>query len=301
MGCHLSEVWHGIIKDRIMDFHWYPGHMTAAIREIEKNLKLFDAFIGIIDSRFPLSSENPELSALFNGKKKAYVLTKSDIADEGKVLSFINDSKKNGVPAVSVDARSLSDAKKIREMINSLSEEKKERDRKRGIKGRPFRAVVSGVPNVGKSTVINSLKGKASAKTGNIAGVTKGGQWLNCGGGIELFDTPGLLPKKISDKRAGLLLAFFGSMNDELFLPEELFAEGFLLIRDACPGIIESYSMIDETKEPYSFLEEYAGRKGLLKKGNEPDTKRAAMLFINDMRSGKAGRLFLDEVNDLKG
>jgi ribosome biogenesis GTPase A len=90
-------------------------------------------------------------------------------------------------------------------------------------------------------------------------------------------------------------------MNDELFLPEELFAEGFLLIRDACPGIIESYSMIDETKEPYSFLEEYAGRKGLLKKGNEPDTKRAAMLFINDMRSGKAGRLFLDEVNDLKG
>ena len=282
-----------------MDFHWYPGHMTAAIREIEKNLKLFDAFIEIIDSRFPVSSQNPELKALFNGKKRAFVLTKSDIAEEKKVLSFINDSQKNGIAAVSVDARSISDAKKIREVINSLSEEKKERDRKRGIKGRPFRAVVSGVPNVGKSTVINSLKGKASAKTGNVAGVTKGGQWLNCGGQIELFDTPGLLPKKIEDRRSGLLLAFFGSMNDELFLPEELFSEGFLLIREMCPGVIESYSKIDPKKEPYSFLSEYALKKGLLKKGNEPDTKRAAMLFINDMRAGKAGRLFLDDIQGL--
>ena len=282
-----------------MDFHWYPGHMTAAIREIEKNLKLFDAFIEILDSRFPLSSQNPELKALFNGKKRAFVLTKSDIAEERKVLSFINDSQKNGIAAVSVDARSTSDAKKIREVINSLSEEKKERDRKRGIKGRPFRAVVSGVPNVGKSTVINSLKGKASAKTGNVAGVTKGGQWLNCGGQIELFDTPGLLPKKIEDRRSGLLLAFFGSMNDELFLPEELFSEGFLLIREMCPGVIESYSKIDPAKEPYSFLSEYALKNGLLKKGNEPDTKRAAMLFINDMRAGKAGRLFLDDIKGL--
>ena len=269
--------------------------MTAAIREIEKNLKLFDAFIEIRDSRFPRSSENPELSALFNGKKKAYVLTKGDIADEKKLLSFIGETKKKGVPLVCVDARKLSDAKKVREMIDTLSEEKRERDRKRGIKGRPFRAVVSGVPNVGKSTVINSLKGKASAKTGNVAGVTKGGQWLNCGGQIELFDTPGLLPKKIKDHRAGLLLAFFGSMNDELFMPEELFSEGFLLIRDMCPGLIEDYSGVDEKKEPYSFLEEYAFGKGLLKKGNEPDLMRASMLFINDMRSGKAGRLFLDE------
>ena len=281
-----------------MDFHWYPGHMTAAIREIEKNLKLFDAFIEIRDSRFPRSSENPELSALFNGKKKAYVLTKGDIADEEKVLSFIKGSAKKGVPAVAIDARSVSDAKKVREMIDTLSEEKKERDKKRGIKGRPFRAVVSGVPNVGKSTVINSLKGKASAKTGNIAGVTKGGQWLNCGGQIELFDTPGLLPKKIKDHRAGLLLAFFGSMNDELFMPEELFSEGFLLIREMCPGLIEDYSGVDEKKEPYQFLEEYAFKKGLLKKGNEPDLVRAALLFINDMRSGKAGRLFLDDTAD---
>ena len=279
----------------MMDFHWYPGHMTAAIREIEKNLKLFDAFIEILDSRFPRSSENPELAALFNGKKKACVLTKRDIADEEKALSFIKGSEKKGVPAVAIDARSISDAKKIRAMIDTLSEEKKERDKKRGIKGRPFRAVVSGVPNVGKSTVINSLKGKASAKTGNIAGVTKGGQWLNCGGGVELFDTPGLLPKKISDRRSGLLLAFFGSMNDELFLPEELFSEGFSLIREMCPGLIASYSGVDESKEPYSFLEEYAFKKGLLKKGNEPDLMRASMLFINDMRSGKAGRLFLDE------
>ena len=269
--------------------------MTAAIREIEKNLKLFDAVIEILDSRFPVSSENHELSALFNGKKKAFVLTKSDIADEGKVLSFIKGSEKKGVPAVSVDARSIFDAKKIREMINTLSLEKMERDKKRGIKGRPFRAVVSGVPNVGKSTVINSLKGKASAKTGNIAGVTKGGQWLNCGGGIELFDTPGLLPKKIVDKHSGLLLAFFGSMNDELFLPEELFSEGFLLIREMCPGLIASYSNVDEAMEPYSFLDEFSMKKGLLKKGNEPDTKRAALLFINDMRSGKAGRLYLDD------
>ncbi len=283
----------------MMDFHWYPGHMTAAIREIEKNLKLFDAFIEIIDSRFPKSSQNPELKALFNGKKRAFVLTKGDISDEKKVRSFIDQSQKNGIAAVSVDARSISDAKKIRDVINSLSEEKKERDRKRGIKGRPFRAVVSGVPNVGKSTVINSLKGKASAKTGNVAGVTKGGQWLNCGGQIELFDTPGLLPKKIEDQRSGLILAYFGSMNDELFMQEELFAEGFLLIREMCPGLIGSYSNMDEAKEPYSFLSEYAVKKGLLKKGNEPDTKRAAMLFINDMRSGKAGRLFLDDIKEL--
>ena len=283
----------------MMDFHWYPGHMTAAIREIEKNLKLFDAFIEILDARFPRSSQNPELKALFNGKKISYVLTKTDIADEKKVLSFISESQKEGVPAVAVDARNVSDAKKIREMINSLSEEKKERDKRRGIKGRPFRAVVSGVPNVGKSTVINSLKGKASAKTGNIAGVTRGGQWLNCGGGIELFDTPGLLPKKIVDKRSGLLLAFFGSMNDELFLPEELFSEGFVLIREMCPGFIEDYCGVDEKKEPYSFLEDFAFKKGLLKKGNEPDTKRAALLFINDIRAGKAGKLFLDETEDI--
>ncbi len=278
-----------------MQYQWYPGHMTKAIRELEKNLKLLDLFVEIVDARIPAASTNPDLNRLLKDKKKVVVLNKADLADPAVTAAWISSYKDRGISAIDCSAVRTEDMKHLRALLFEGAAEKRERDRKKGMKPRPFRAVVSGIPNVGKSTVINSLKGKTAAKTGNKPGVTKGERWIRIGSDFDLLDTPGLLWPKFEDRRTGILLSLFGSINDEVFDMNDLAAEAAKEVVTAYPGRLNELYGLDETKQGYEIVSDFALKRNFQIKGGQPDYDRGARAFVNEIRSGKAGRLTLEK------
>ena len=183
-----------------MQFQWYPGHMTKAKRQMQEDIKLVDLVIELVDARIPMSSRNPDIDELGKNKARLILLNKADLADDRQLEAWMNFFKEKGYFAVRLDARSKAGMKNVQNVIMDACAEKIERDRKRGIKNRPVRAMVVGIPNVGKSTFINSFAGKACAKTGNKPGVTKGKQWIRLNKGVELLDTPGILWPKFEDQ-----------------------------------------------------------------------------------------------------
>ena len=199
-----------------MHFQWYPGHMTKAKRMMEENIKLIDLIIELVDARVPLSSRNPEIDSLGKNKFRLVLLNKSDLADERYNEAWMAYFKEKGYFVVKVNARNGNGVKQVNAAVMEVCKEKIERDRKRGILNRPVRAMVVGIPNVGKSTFINSFAGKACTKTGNKPGVTKGKQWIKLNKNVELLDTPGILWPKFEDQTVGLRLAFIGSIKDEI-------------------------------------------------------------------------------------
>ena len=199
-----------------MKIQWYPGHMTKAMRAMKEDVKLVDLIIELVDARAPMASRNPDIDELGKGKGRLILLNKADLASEAANAAWTEFFKGKGFQVMRIDARSKSDLKQIHAHIQEACKEKIERDRKRGILNRPVRAMVVGIPNVGKSTFINSLAGKASAKTGNKPGVTRGNQWIRLNKQVELLDTPGVLWPKFDDEETGLKLAFLGSVNDEI-------------------------------------------------------------------------------------
>ena len=208
-----------------MNFQWYPGHMTKAKRQMQEDIKLIDLVIELVDARIPLSSRNPDIDELGKNKYRLILMNKADLADRKATEQWSAFFKKKGYYVVSLDARSKNGMKSITEIIMEACKEKMERDRKRGIKNRPVRAMVVGIPNVGKSTFINSYAGKACAKTGNKPGVTKGKQWIRLNKSVELLDTPGILWPKFEDQKVGLRLALIGSIRDEILNTDELAVE----------------------------------------------------------------------------
>ena len=208
-----------------MNFQWYPGHMTKARRMMQENIKLIDLVIELVDARIPMSSRNPDIDELGKGRARLILLNKSDLADDKYTEEWVTFFKEKGYSVVKVNSRKGGGMKSIQNVIQEACKEKIERDRKRGIINRPVRAMVVGIPNVGKSTFINSLAGKACAKTGNKPGVTKGKQWIRLNKNVELLDTPGILWPKFEDQIVGLRLAFIGSIKDEIMNIEELAAE----------------------------------------------------------------------------
>ena len=199
-----------------MDYQWYPGHMTRAKRMMQENIKLIDLLIELTDARAPLSGRNPDIDALAQGKARVIVLNKSDLADEAANRAWKEYFEKKGFLACLTDSRSSASVTKVKTLVDEACRQKIERDRKRGIMNRPVRAMIAGIPNVGKSTFINSFAGKAVAKTGNKPGVTKGKQWIRLNGNVELLDTPGILWPKFEDQQIGRRLAVLGSIRDEL-------------------------------------------------------------------------------------
>ena len=281
-----------------MHFQWYPGHMTKAKRMMQEDIKLIDLVIELVDARIPMSSRNPDIDELGKNKARLILLNKSDLAEEKQNDAWALYFKEKGYSVVKVNSKKGGGIKSIQGVIQEACKEKIERDRKRGILNRPVRAMVVGIPNVGKSTFINALAGKACAKTGNKPGVTKGKQWIRLNKNVELLDTPGILWPKFEDQTVGLRLAFIGSIKDEILNIEELSAELIQFMKKHYPGVLAEKYAIMEVENPFECLEGIAKSRHCLLKGNELDIAKAAMLCIDDFRSGRLGRITLEFPNE---
>lgn len=268
---------------------WYPGHMTKAVRMMEEDLRLVDALIELADARIPVSSRNPDIDRLFKDKFRILIFNKADLADPKENEKIKEYFEKMGQSVMFTDARDRSNAADIKRILRQQCSSKLERDRKRGIIGRPLRAMVAGIPNVGKSTLINSFIGKASAKTGNKPGVTRGKQWLRMDKDIELLDTPGILWPKLEGERTGINLALTGSIREEILPLEELAQALTEYVNSHYAGLLmEKYGGED--------IESIAVSRNLLVKGGEPDLNRAVRLLLDDFRNGKMGRISLESI-----
>lgn len=277
-----------------MNLQWYPGHMTKAKRQMQEDLKLIDLIIELVDARIPLSSRNPDIDELGKNKARLILLNKSDLADERYNEQWSAYFQKKGFYVVKVNAKSGAGLKSIQGVIQEACKEKIERDRRRGIKNRPIRAMVVGIPNVGKSTFINSYAGKACAKTGNKPCVTKGKQWIRLNKTLELLDTPGILWPKFEDQEVGKRLAFIGSIKDEILNLEELSLELLDYIRTNYPGLLNTRYGIEEEGTLVSLLEAVADKRKCLIRGQEIDYAKAAGIVMEEFRNGKIGRITLE-------
>lgn len=278
-----------------MHFQWYPGHMTKARRMMQENIKLIDLIIELVDARIPLSSRNPDIDELGKNKSRMILLNKADLAEECLNDEWIRYFKQKGYSAVKINSKKGGGLKSIQNVIQEACREKTERDRKRGILNRPVRAMVAGIPNVGKSTFINALAGKACAKTGNKPGVTKGKQWIRLNKNVELLDTPGILWPKFEDQSVGLKLALIGSIKDEILQTEELAGElAAFLIREY-PGLLEEKYSIVPAGDRYDYLKNIAQSRHCLVRGSELDIEKAAAILLDDFRNGRLGRITLEK------
>lgn len=277
-----------------MNVQWYPGHMTKAKRQMQEDIRLIDLIIELVDARVPLSSRNPDIDDLGKNKSRLILLNKADLADERQNEAWKAYFQEKGFYVVKVDSRSGGGMKAIQGVIQEACKEKIERDRRRGIKNRPIRAMVVGIPNVGKSTFINTFAGRACAKTGNKPGVTKGKQWIRLNKGVELLDTPGILWPKFEDQEIGMRLAFVGSIKDDILNMEELSLNLIQYLRTRYPQVLAQRFLIAEEGTDVELLEAVARARGCLKKGEELDYAKAAGILFDDFRSGKIGRITLE-------
>ena len=283
--------------------------MTKAIRMMQENIKLIDIIIELTDARIPASGRNPDIDELGKNKYRLILLNKADLADPSVTSKWKEFYKNEGYFVLEMNSKTGNDAGKVKDLIRKACADKIEKDRKRGIVGRPIRAMVAGIPNVGKSTFINKLAGKASAKTGNKPGVTKGKQWISLGKNMQLLDTPGILWPKFEDDTVGLHLALIGSMNDENLDTTELACELIKLLEENYAEAIPSKSnitkeQVDELEEvPYSthlsaVLSAIAINRKCFKQGAEPDISRAAAMVLDDFRNGRLGKITLERPNE---
>ena len=277
-----------------MHFQWYPGHMTKAKRMMQENIKLIDLVIELVDARIPVSSRNPDIDELGKNKSRMILLNKADLAEDKWNDAWAEYFREKGFFVVKLNSKKGGGLKSIQGVIQEACKEKMERDRKRGILNRPVRAMVVGIPNVGKSTFINALAGKACAKTGNKPGVTKGKQRIRLNKQVELLDTPGILWPKFEDQKVGLRLAFIGSIKDEILNTEELAAELIKFLNANYPGVLEEKYSVEPSDDAYVMLAGIARSRNCLLKGSELDTEKAALLLLDDFRNGKLGRLTLE-------
>jgi len=278
------------------DYQWYPGHMTKAKRMMQEDIKLIDLVIELVDARVPLSSRNPDIDVLGKNKSRIILLNKADLADAGKNKLWMEYYKSKGFHAVEMNSKTGAGIKSIQGVVQEACKEKIARDRRKGIINRPVRAMVVGIPNVGKSTFINSFAGRACAKTGNKPGVTKGKQWIRLGKGLELLDTPGILWPKFEDQTVGLHLAMIGSMNDEIIHLDELASELIQFLRAQYPGVLEQrYDMeLSQEQSAYEVIETICRNKRCFLKGEKLDIMKASSMVVEDFRNGRLGRITLE-------
>jgi ribosome biogenesis GTPase A len=278
------------------EYQWYPGHMTKAKRMMQEDIKLIDLVIELVDARVPFGSRNPDIDELGKNKSRIILLNKSDLADAKKNKLWMGYFADKGFHALEINAKTGTGVKSIQGVVQEACRDKIERDRRRGILNRPVRAMVVGIPNVGKSTFINSFAGRACAKTGNRPGVTKGKQWIRLNKGLELLDTPGILWPKFEDQTVGLHLAMIGSMNDEIVHLDELAYELIRFLRGEYPGLLEKrYDIeISDGQDAYDVIRAVCVSRKCYLKGEELDIMKASSMVVDDFRSGRIGRITLE-------
>ena len=277
-----------------MNFQWYPGHMTKAKRMMQEDIKLIDLIIELVDARVPLSSRNPDIDDLGNNKARLILLNKADLADERYNLEWAKYFEEQGFFVVKVNSKSGAGLKQIHGVIQEACKEKIARDKRRGIKNRPIRAMVVGIPNVGKSTFINSFAGRACTKTGNKPGVTKGKQWIRLNKGVELLDTPGILWPKFEDQNVGMKLALIGSIKDDILNVEELSLELLKMLAKNYPQLLKERYDVSGNEEAFAMLTQIAINRNCIQKGNEPDYNKTSAILMEEFRNGKIGRITLE-------
>ncbi len=261
---------------------------------MEEDIKLIDLVIELLDARSPLSSLNPDIEKLSKGRGRLLILNKADLADPEITGKWIRYFGSKGLQAVAMDSRTRRDLRFINPAVRAACREKLESNKRKGIKNRPLRAMVAGIPNSGKSTFINTYGGKSAAKTGNKPGVTRGRQWIRLSKELELLDTPGILWPKTEDRMTGLRLAILGTLNDVKLNREELAVSLLCILRDE-HSLDLSFLGIDREQPEELFLISAAKAKNTLKSKGEADTERAAGLILSDFRSGKFGRITLED------
>ena len=275
--------------------NWYPGHMAKAKRMLEENLKLIDAVIELVDARAPQASRNPDFDALFAGKSRVLLLNKSDLADSATNKRWIGYYKRQGIEAAEVVSSAQNAKTTAIRLIEKATAERVKRYEEKGVK-KTVRVLIAGIPNVGKSTLINRIAGEKRAQTGDKPGVTKGKQWVKITPHLELLDSPGLLWPKLGDETLAEHLAFLGSINDEILNIETLSGHLLSTLRVLCPdALFERYKKLDADTPDDALLEGVAKSRGFILKGGIHDTERAARIALDEFRAGKIARVTLEQ------
>ena len=280
-----------------MNVNWFPGHMTKALRTMESDLKLVDCVCEIADARIPRSSRNPALDSLLNRKPRLLLLNRADQADPAMNRRWAEHYRSQGIAVLETDCRSGRGVDKFPGALRELLKEKLSRLEEKGQGSRPLRAMVVGIPNVGKSTFINKAAGRKAAAASDRPGVTRGRQWITVSKGLELLDTPGVLWPKFDDPAVGERLAFTGAVKDQILDVEELASHLIALLAVRAPQALSERCKLAETEglQPWELLETAARKRGFLVSGGEADTLRMANVLLDEFRAGKLGRITLEE------
>ncbi len=283
-----------------MDIQWYPGHMTKTKRMIQENIKMVDVVIELVDARLPLSSKNPDIDIFAKDKFRIIVLNKCDLANPQITNEWKQYFEKQGFSVVLANSVKGDGINNIYTVAKSLMSEKIERLKAKGRIFVPIRAMIVGIPNVGKSTLINKYVGKKITETGDRPGVTKSKQWVKLKKDFELLDTPGILWPKFTDQQVGIKLAITGAINDKILDIESLALELIkILIKLDNQSIIDRYKIeLDDTDEPLTILQKIAKKRGFIAKGGELDLERCAIIFIDEFRANKLGSISLERPTD---
>ena len=278
---------------------WYPGHMAKAIREIGEKVKIVDLVIVLLDARSPESSFNPLLKDVLNNKRCLYVLTKKDKADSKETAKWVDYYNRIGIKAISVDSRDLKNAKTVVKEAELLMEEKRQRDKLRGLKPRPIKTMIVGIPNVGKSTLINALVGKKVAAVGDRPGITKVQQWIKINQNLELLDTPGVLWPKFDDQQIGLHLSITGAINDNI-LPIVDIAMYFVefLNKYYSDALNKRYNIDTTNLDSEEILKQIARSQNFYLSNKEENIEKTSLFILQEYRSGYYGRITLDRCDE---
>ena len=289
------------LKDDNLHINWYPGHMKKTKEMVQNNLKLVDVVIELLDARIPLSSKNPEIDKLAHNKPRVVVLNKSDLSDRAKLNKWISYYQSKGIKAIPVDTLKGSGVNKIVEECKNVTKEKMDALKEKGRKERAIRVMIVGVPNVGKSSLINKLTGRKSTQTGDRPGVTKGKQWVRLKGNLELLDTPGILWPKFEDQKIALNLAFTRAIKDEILDIDTLGLKFIEKMSEIEPEKLKARYKLDSLgEEPLETMEMIGRKRGFILGRNELDYTRIAKTVLNEFREGKLGQITLEVPEDIK-
>lgn len=279
-----------------MNIQWFPGHMNKTKRLLRENLKMVDVIVELLDARIPISSKNPEIDNIANNKPKIMVLNKSDLADKKKSNDWEQWYNSKGYTSIFINSISGTGIKQLKNKMRDVMKDKIEKDRQRGRIFRPVKAMVVGIPNVGKSSLINKIAGRGSTVTGDRPGVTRGKQWINVNNEIQLLDTPGILWPKFEDKKVGINLAITGAIKDDILDITELASALFEILSKSYPKNITKRYKLDsiEGKSGYDILMEAGKKRGCIRSGGEIDLMRISAIVLDEFRGAKIGNISLE-------